>query len=270
MRLCDAVLVTGHADEAQAYLERLQPLLATSEWRSLAIALQADVLARLALYLSRSHRSLKALAVLNGVRPAMSAASGTAPHLRWLVAQLGPLNLLGRIDEARAVGAEVLALAPPDGRERVEVLTTLASIEHVTGHPQAAALRAGGLIALATRLNDGLSRMRGLFYRGSFRCELGQYREAEADLRDTAALAAGFGNVYMQRRALYNLASTFSAQFRADDWRRAWSAGPRCRPVSWPCRAPPHERVTCTLTHRDDRSQLKRGGARDNRHATAR
>ena len=41
--------------------------------------------------------------------------------------------------------------------------------------------------------------------------------EAEADLRDTAALAAAFGNVRMQRLALHNLATAFSAQSRPDD-----------------------------------------------------
>jgi len=230
-RLCEAEFAMGRTAEAEACLQRVQALLATPEGQALSLAAQADVLPRVAAHLTRSDRSLGALALLDRVRPAMSAASGTAPHLRWLVAQLAPLKQLGRIDETRAVCAQVLTFAPPDGRERIEVVGALANIEHATGHSQAAVARANEFIALSTRLGDGLTRVRGLLARGGFRCELGEHREAEADLREAAALAAGFGSVYLQRIALYNLASTFSAQTRPDDTlaavREGWALGGR-------------------------------------------
>jgi len=219
-RLCMTEWTLGHADEAQACHDRLQALLPGA---TLAPAVQTELLLRVARYLMQSYRSAAAMEVLDRLTP----APGHPQRLPWLVARLGALHQTGRLDEARADGAEALSLAAADARDRADVLANLSTIEHAGGHHQAAIARADECVVLYTRLGDGLGRARGLVYRGCFHSEIGDSRAAEADLRESALLAGRFGNVYLQRLALYNLASNFSAQTRPDDAlavaREGWS-----------------------------------------------
>jgi tetratricopeptide (TPR) repeat protein len=150
-----------------------------------------------------------------------------------LIVRIGTLQQTGGVEEARALGAEALLLTLPTAPERAQLLASLSTIEHVSGHPQAAVDRASESVALYTRLGDGLGQARSLLYRGCFLSEIGDYAAAERDLRGTATLAARFGDVPLQRMALYNVASNFSAQTRPDDalaaGREGWplAAGPR-------------------------------------------
>lgn len=93
----------------------------------------------------------------------------------------------------------------------------LSFVERTAGRLGAAVERINGFIALCTQLGDDLGLARGRYYRGCFHCELGQHGAAEADLREAATLAARYGNLVVQRLALYNLACNFTAQTRPDE-----------------------------------------------------
>jgi len=209
-RLCETEWKLGRADQARSCHDRLQVLLADD---TLQPVLQADLQVRLARYLVSSGRSQAALGLLDGLIP----PPGDPQRLPWLLARIGALRQIGRVDEARANGADSLLLTPPATRARAELLGSLATIEQASGHPQAALARATECVALYTGLGDGLGQAQGLLFRGCFASETGEYTAAERDLRDAATLAARFGNVPLQRVAVYNLACNFSAQTRPDE-----------------------------------------------------
>jgi tetratricopeptide (TPR) repeat protein len=209
-RLCLTAWTLGQADEARACRDRLQALLPAA---GLAPDTQTDLLLRVANYLMQSDQSAAAMDMLDRMPPARSHRQ----RLPWLVARMGALHQTGRLDEARADGAEALSLAAADARERADVLANLSTIEHGRGQHQAALAHADECVAVYTRLGDGGGRARGLVYRGIFHSELGDYAAAEADLRECAQLAGRFGNVHLQRLALYNVACNFSGQTRPDD-----------------------------------------------------
>jgi DNA-binding SARP family transcriptional activator len=241
-RLCDIEWALGHPDEAQACHDRVRallsdfenpsstaPTLASALAPALAPALRADALFRMARYLTFSNRAQASLTLLDTLKP----PPDDPQRLPWLLVRLGALHQLGRIDEARADGAQALGLTSATGRDRAQLLATLATIEHAGGRPHVGVARANASVALYLQLDDGLGHARALVYRGCFQSEIGEHAAAETDLRDAATLAARFGNVPLQRVALYNLASNFAVQTRPDDAlaaaREGWplAAGPR-------------------------------------------
>ena len=229
-RLCDIEWALGRPDAAQACHDRVHALLADNALASLlAPALRADALFRLARYLTFSNRSQAALTLLDTLKP----PPDDPQRLRWLLVRIGALHQIGRIDEARADGAQALQLTSATGRDRAQLLASLATIEHAGGRPHVAVARANASVALYLQLDDGLGHARALVYRGCFQSEIGDHAAAETDLRDAATLAARVGNVPLQRVALYNLASNFAVQTRPDETlaaaREGWplAAGPR-------------------------------------------
>ncbi len=212
-RLLDAEWTLGHPAAAEAAFDRLPPLLAGGAVPPPELA---DARFHMAYYLSKCGRPQHALEVLDALENA-SPSMAPADRQRWLNIRVGVLHELGRIDEALADGAQALALALPASRQRAEALVSLSTAEWSAGRLQAAVEHAGELIVLCLQLGDDLRRARGLLHRGCLLADLGDNRAAEEDLRSAATLAARFGNVFMQRLALYNLGSNYSAQTRADD-----------------------------------------------------
>ena len=220
-RLLLAEWMLGRQAEAEAAFNRLQPLLAACAGPGQAPVdaradAHADAQQRAAHYLSRAGRAQQALDMLESIEHADGDAS-LGNRLRWLSTRATALQALGRIHEALAAAAQALALAPPASRERGDALMSLASGERKAGRLAEALARDNELIALCVQTGDDLQRAHGLYLRGCVHSELGDTDAAEADLRSAAALWARFGNVFMQRVALYNLASNFSAQTRPDD-----------------------------------------------------
>lgn len=209
-RVCEIEWALGRPDEAQACHDRLHTLLLNGQ---LAPALQADLRFRLARYLTFSHRSEIALAALDALTP----PRGDPLRLPWLLLRMGALVHIGRIGDARNAGAEALLLTSPTGRERAQLLASLATTEHAGGNPQTAVVHASASVALYMKLSDGLGHARALLYLGCFQSEIGDTAAAERNLREAATLSARWGNVPLQRIALYNLASNFSVQTRPDE-----------------------------------------------------
>jgi len=220
-RLCETGWALGQGDEARAHHERLQTLLGAA---ALAPAARIDAQLRASRYLVHSGRSDEAMVLLESMPPPEAAAL----HQRWRVARMGALEQCGRLDEALADGQRALQAAPAGSRERADVHATLSIIERQRGQIAAGAVHAEASLALYTRLGDGIGRARGLFYRGCCYTELGDSTAGEADLRASAGLAGDFGYVFLQRMALYNLATIFSNQTRPDETlavaREAWPA----------------------------------------------
>jgi tetratricopeptide (TPR) repeat protein len=212
-RLLDTEWTLGHQAQAQAAFDCLRPLLAGGAVPPPELV---DARFRMAYYLSQSGRPQQALEILDALANA-SPQAATAQRPRWLNLRVGALHELGRIDEALAAGTQALALAPPASRQRAEALVSLSTAEWAAGRLQAAVVHADELIALSLQLGDDLRRARGLLSRGCLLNDLGNNRAAEEDLRAAATLAARFGNVFMQRLALYNLGANYSAQTRAAD-----------------------------------------------------
>jgi DNA-binding SARP family transcriptional activator/tetratricopeptide (TPR) repeat protein len=202
-RLSDVEWLRGQPDEARALHERLTVLL---DGPGLDGDARTDLQLRAAQFLSGCGRLAEAMQLLEAMPPPEPAPL----RLRWWLGRMGALHRSGRLDEALADGLRALALAPAGSRQRAEVLASLSTIEHSRGQMRAAVGHADACLALFTRLGDAVGRARGLFYRGAFSVEQGDHVRGEADLREAATLAARHGNVYLQRLALYNLASVFS------------------------------------------------------------
>ncbi len=209
-RLSYTEWLRGRHDEAQALHGRLQVLLAdptiTTEARN-------DLQLRAARFLAGCGRAQEAVALLDSMAPPQSPAQA----LRWRTERMGALHQCGRLDEALAAGQAALASAAAGTRERADVLVSLSTLEHSRGQMQSAVAHADASLALFTQLGDHNGRARGLLFRGAFSLELGHQAAGEADLREAAALAARHGNVFLQRLALYNLATVFSNWTRPDE-----------------------------------------------------
>ncbi|MFN0185493.1 MAG: BTAD domain-containing putative transcriptional regulator [Aquabacterium sp.] len=231
-RLCEVTWLLGRPDEARDLHARwiglsLGPLDGESpdapRHPSITPTARIDGQLRAARYLSQSSQSIAALALLD----AMTAPQAPALRLRWGIERVGALHQIGRIDEALAEGQRMLAAAPAATRQRADALATLSTIAHSHGKMQLAVEHADAGLALFTRLGDGNGRARALFYRGAFSLELGRLAAGEADLRASAAMSASHGNVYLQRIALYNLATVYSNQTRPTEAlavaREAWT-----------------------------------------------
>ena len=212
----------GRPAEAQSAFDRLAPLLAVGAEPGPPPLVDAqvntlvDAQLRAAHYLTHSGRAQAALDLVDAIKPAEGVAL-LSNRLQWLSARASALQALGRIHDALAAGTQALSLAPPASRERADALMSLAAGERQAGRLAQALARDNELIALCVQTGDDLQRAHGLYLRGCAHSELGDTAAAEVDLRAAAALWARFGNVYMQRVALYNLASNFSAQTRPDD-----------------------------------------------------
>jgi tetratricopeptide (TPR) repeat protein len=228
-RLCDAEWLRGRREEARSLHGRLQHLLANpapglSADATIGPDLRVDLQLRAARFLLDSGQALASMALLETLAPPAPAAL----RLRWRIERMAALHHAGRVDEAQAEGLQALEAAPTDTRDRAEVLASLAAIEHSCGQFRAAVGHADAGLAIYTRLGDAMGRARALFYRGAFSVELGDTEAGAADMHAAAALAARHGNLYLQRLALYNLASVYSNQTRPDEAlavaREAWPA----------------------------------------------
>jgi len=209
-RALEAAQLSGRLADAETCRRRLQELRAGA-----ALPPAADVEAghALARYLVRGESAQAALAVLDTLSP----PADDATRLRRLIVRMDALQQRGRIDEARALGDEALALAPPARRERAELLSSLAMLEFSAGRFDAAVERADSFVTASRQCGDDLLVARGLHLRGAFRAERGDVGAAEVDLREAATLAGRFGNRPTQLFALYNLAATFLQQTRPED-----------------------------------------------------
>ena len=209
-RLLEAEHGLGRHAEAEACRQRLEDLRAGT-----ALPPEAEVEAghALARYLVRGKSAQAALAVLDTLPP----PADDSQRLRRLSLRMDALQQHGRIDEARALGEEALALIHPAHPERAELLASLAMLEFSAARFDAAVERANLFVTASRQRGDGMLIARSLQLRGAFEAERGNLGIAEADLREAAALAGRFGNRPTQLFALYNLAVTFLQQTRAAD-----------------------------------------------------
>jgi DNA-binding SARP family transcriptional activator len=218
-RLCDVHWHRGAAPSAQAAFERLQALLGEPGFSP---ELRADLQLRAARYLMDCGRSQQSAALLQAMDPPQAASL----RLRWRIARMAALRFSGRLDEALAEGDQALQAAVGASHMRGEVLNSLSAIEQSRGRFRESLAHADAAVTVFTRLGDPIGRARSLFYRGAFAVEAGNHTAGEPDLRESALLAGRHGNVYLQRIALYNLASVYSNQSRPgealDVAREAW------------------------------------------------
>ncbi|RZJ08790.1 MAG: hypothetical protein EOP39_13060 [Rubrivivax sp.] len=209
-RLLEAEHGLGRHAEAEACRQRLEDLRAGT-------ALPPDVAVEaghaLARYLVRGKSAQAAMAVLD----TLPSPADDSQRLRHLSLRMDALQQHGRIDEARALGEEALALIHAAHPERAELLASLAMLEFSAARFDAAVERANLFVTASRQRGDGMLIARSLQLRGAFEAERGNLDIAEADLREAAALAGRFGNRPTQLFALYNLAVTFLQQTRADD-----------------------------------------------------
>lgn len=209
-RLLEAENGLGRRTEAEACRQRLEDLRAGT---ALPPDVEVDAGHALARYLVRGEGAQAALALLD----ALPLPTDDSQRLRGLSLRMDALQRHGRIDEARMLGDEALALVHPAHPERAELLASLAMLEFSAAHFDAAVTRADQFVTASRQRGDGMLTARSLQLRGAFQAERGNVDAAEADLREAAALAGRFGNRPTQLFSLYNLAVTFLQQTRPGD-----------------------------------------------------
>lgn len=218
-RLVDTAWSMGQNDEARAFHERLQDVL---DAHPLTEASRTDTQLRSARYLSNLGRPDAAMNLLDTV----PMPAEPRQQQRWWMARVGALQQCARLDEALADGMQALQ-APALPRERAEMTGLLSTVQMYRGEMAAGAVQASAALALYERLRDDVGRARSLYQRGCCHIEHGDLEAGAADLRDAASLADRCGHVYLQRLSLYNLATVFSNQTRADEAlavaQEAWS-----------------------------------------------
>ena len=209
-RLLEAENGLGRHTEAEACRQRLEDLRAGT---MLPPEVEVDAGHALARYLVRGEGAQAALALLDTLPP----PTDDSQRLRGLSLRMDALQRHGRIDEARALGDEALALIHPAHPERAELLGSLAMLEFSAARFDAAVERADQFVTASRQRGDGMLLARSLQLRGAFEAERGNVDIAEADLREAATLAGRFGNRPTQLFSLYNLAVTFLQQTRPED-----------------------------------------------------
>jgi DNA-binding SARP family transcriptional activator/tetratricopeptide (TPR) repeat protein len=209
-RLLEAEHGLGRLAEAESCRQRLEDLRAGT---TLPPDVEVDAGHALARYLVRGKSAQAALVLLDTLPPPVDDSQ----RLRRLSLRMDALQQHGRIDEARALGEEALALIHPAHPERAELLASLAMLEFSAARFDAAVERANLFVTASRQRGDGMLIARSLQLRGAFEAERGNVDIAKADLREAAALAGRFGNRPTQLFALYNLAVTFLQQTRPAD-----------------------------------------------------
>lgn len=219
-RLVDTTWAMGLGEEAAAHHARLQALL---DAHALPPPVRTDALLHAARYLHNFGRPDAAMRLLETLPEPDEARL----RHRWWVVRLSVLQQCGRLDEALAVGLQALASAGAALRERAELLGILSTVQMFRGEMVAGAEQATAALALYARLQDDAGRARALYQRGCCHTEHGDLGAGAADLRHAATLARQCGHVYLQRVALYNLATIFSNQTRPEEAlavaREAWA-----------------------------------------------
>ncbi|MFN0183194.1 MAG: ATP-binding protein [Aquabacterium sp.] len=201
----DAMLAHGDALQALAVGHGLAP-----EDEAAALCAVADNLVF-------SNRAVAALAMLDGLRQSAGAsAEAVGVRAREAAIRSRALQGLGRLDEARSVCHEALALPGLPLAARCDLLEALCSVESSAGRTAAVREQVAHLLQLAQASGSEDVAARAHLRRGLTWLMDGEHAQAQDDLEEAAASFARLGSVYRQRIALYNLSMVHQAQSRHD------------------------------------------------------
>lgn len=196
---CDFDAMRVHGDALQALAADGSGL--ADEDRAAALTAVADNLVFV-------NRAEAALAVLERVPAALTAATqGAVANIRGHA-----LNSLGRLEEARAVCAAALALAPLPPATRSDLLETLAAVDMSAGRTAAVREHAEQLLQIARASGSEETAARARFRGGLAWLIDGDLARAQTELAESAHSFGQRGSVYRQRMALYNLCLVHEAQ----------------------------------------------------------
>ncbi len=202
---CDFNAMLAHGDALQALAAG--PGLAPED--------EAAALCAVADNLAFSNRAEAALALLDRMRGAADApAQATVAQARQATIRCRALQGLGRLEEARSVCHEALALPGLPVALRSDLLETLMSVGLLAGRNAAVREHAQALLQIASATANEETRARALFRSGLTWLMDGNLARAEAELGDSARSFGSRGSVYRQRMVLYNLALVHEAQSR--------------------------------------------------------
>jgi DNA-binding SARP family transcriptional activator len=202
---CDFDAMLAHGDALQALA--VGPGLAPED--------EAAALCAVADNLAFSNRAEAALALLERMRGAADASTeATGAQARQATIRCRALHGLGRLEDARSVCHEALALPGLPVAARCELLDALCAIEFNAGRTAAVRERVAQLLQLAQASGSPDVGARAQLRRGITWLMDGEHGQAQADLEEAAASFARLGSVYRQRITLYNLAMVHQAQSR--------------------------------------------------------
>lgn len=202
---CDFDAMLAHGDALQALAAG--PGLAPDD-EIAALCAVADNLAF-------SNRAEAALALLDGMRKAAgAAAAASGSQARQAATRSRALHGLGRLEEARSVCHEALALPGLAVVARCDLLEALCSLEFSAGRTAAVREAVAQLLRLAQASGSQDVAARARLRRGISWLMDGEHAQAQKDLEEAAAHFARLGSVYRQRITLYNLAMVHQAQSR--------------------------------------------------------
>jgi len=188
----------------------LQALLAGPELSALQSADdRVLMLTDVARYLAYSEKQPEALALLN----TLPAATTDLQRARVLAVRAEVRKELGHVDEAVAAARAALALQAMQGRERADLLSTLALTLHQAGRLPEAVQVLKDCAELSAELHDDVGAVRARYQLGTFLAGLGN-AEAEAELLSAASMAERVGASTMQCAVLYSLCTLYANQTR--------------------------------------------------------
>ncbi len=216
MALHRKLMRAAYLSERQALsLDHVRQLQALAKAETTLGTLEADervlALTEVARYLAYNERQPEALALLDS----LPAATNDLQQARVLAVLTDVHRELGQSDESVAAARSALALRALEGRERADLLNTLAMTLQQAGRIHEALRVVDEAAQMATELRDELGTVRAMYLRGAYLVSLGD-AEAEAALMSAAAHAERVGALSIQRAALFNLCSLYASQTRPE------------------------------------------------------
>ncbi len=203
---CDFDTMLRHGDALQAL---------SAEGSGLEPEERASAATAVADNLVFGNRAEAALEVLARLPPASASTSAARARVAQIHARA--LQALGRLDDARSVAADALALPGLPPAQRCELLDTLSAVEMHAGRNAAVHEKVMAMLQLARALGDEEAAARAQFRSGIAWLMDGDLERAERELSDSARSFGRRGSVYRQRMVLYNLALVHEAQSRHAD-----------------------------------------------------
>jgi len=205
VRLVRSARLRGERDAMDAQMAALQALAASGQ---LTARERVEALIPVAAALSVSERAAQALALLDTLPSVLPERQ----QVQALVVRVDALSSQGRVDDALAAAEAALALPDLRGKERVNLLNSLAIVLNDAGRTQAALAHAEAAIALCAEAGDELGLARGYYSRGVMLADRGELTRAEAELRRADEHCERLGIVHIRRAVLYNLCCLYSAR----------------------------------------------------------